>query len=162
MGDGRREAERRLVEHDQFRRAHQAAADREHLLLAAGERAGRLPLRARRAPETAPARACDFRRAARARAAAARPFRDSRRPTASEKSAGLRPPGRCRDCRRDSSASRRCRSRANTMRPRAGRMHAGDGADQRSLAGAVGADDGDDRALARCRAIRASSACASP
>ena len=43
LHDGRRQAERRLVEHHQLRRAHQAAADREHLLLAAGERAGRLP-----------------------------------------------------------------------------------------------------------------------
>ena len=33
-------------------------------------------------------------------------------------------------------------------------VHAGDGADQRGLAGAVGADDGDDRALRRRRARR--------
>src|SRR5689334_13361727 len=42
LHDERREAERGLVEHDQLGRAHQAAADREHLLLAAGERAGEL------------------------------------------------------------------------------------------------------------------------
>ncbi len=38
----RRDAERRLVEHQEFRVAHQRAADGEHLLLAAGERAGGL------------------------------------------------------------------------------------------------------------------------
>ena len=40
----RREAERRLVEDEQLRLGHQAAADREHLLLAAGQRAGALAL----------------------------------------------------------------------------------------------------------------------
>ena len=38
----RREAERGLVEHDELGRAHQAAADGEHLLLAAGHGAGEL------------------------------------------------------------------------------------------------------------------------
>ena len=38
----RRQAERRLVEDQQPRLGHQAAADREHLLLAAGQRAGGL------------------------------------------------------------------------------------------------------------------------
>ena len=40
--DRRREAEGRLVEQQQPRLRHQRTADREHLLLAAGERAGRL------------------------------------------------------------------------------------------------------------------------
>src|SRR5690348_978913 len=42
LHDERREAKRGLVEHDELRRAHQAAADGEHLLLAPGHRAGDL------------------------------------------------------------------------------------------------------------------------
>src|SRR5690242_5770388 len=38
LDDQRRQAERGLVEHDELGRPHQAAADGEHLLLAAGER----------------------------------------------------------------------------------------------------------------------------
>jgi len=38
----RRQAERRLVEHENFRAGHQAAGDREHLLLTAGKEAGAL------------------------------------------------------------------------------------------------------------------------
>src|SRR5262245_60694592 len=41
--DDRRQAERRLVEHEQARTRHERAADRHHLLLAARERAGELP-----------------------------------------------------------------------------------------------------------------------
>ena len=41
--DQRREAERRLVEQEQARAAHERAAEREHLLLAARERPGALP-----------------------------------------------------------------------------------------------------------------------
>ena len=40
--DQRRQAQRRLVEQEQARAAHQRARDREHLLLAAGERAAAL------------------------------------------------------------------------------------------------------------------------
>ena len=40
----RGQAERRLVEDQQLRLGHQAAADREHLLLAAGQRSGALAL----------------------------------------------------------------------------------------------------------------------
>ena len=63
----RREAERGLVEHDEARLPHQAAGDRQHLLLAARQRAGELPAplgeareqgeHARRALARAPARA---------------------------------------------------------------------------------------------------------
>src|SRR5438105_3027290 len=42
MHHRRREAERGLVEHDELGLAHKAAADREHLLLAARHRAGKL------------------------------------------------------------------------------------------------------------------------
>ena len=40
----RRQTQRRLVQHQQARPAHQRAADRHHLLLAAGQRAGKLAL----------------------------------------------------------------------------------------------------------------------
>src|SRR5258708_17203647 len=42
LDDERREAERRLVEQQEARAAHQRAADRQHLLLAARERAAAL------------------------------------------------------------------------------------------------------------------------
>ena len=42
LDDDRRKTHRRLVEHQQRRLAHQRAAHREHLLLAAGERAALL------------------------------------------------------------------------------------------------------------------------
>ena len=51
--DERRESERGLVEHQQPRLAHQRAAHREHLALAAGERSGELIvalLQTRKAP----------------------------------------------------------------------------------------------------------------
>src|SRR5689334_5893959 len=44
LDDDRRQAEGRLVEHHEAGRAHEAAADRQHLLLAARERAGELAL----------------------------------------------------------------------------------------------------------------------
>ena len=40
----RREAEGRFVEHQKIRPAHQGAADRQHLLFAAGKRAALLPV----------------------------------------------------------------------------------------------------------------------
>ena len=42
LDHARREAKRRLIEQQQLRVRHQGAADGEHLLLAAGERAGDL------------------------------------------------------------------------------------------------------------------------
>jgi len=42
LRDGRREAERGLVAHQDARLGHQGARDRQHLLLAAGETAGKL------------------------------------------------------------------------------------------------------------------------
>ena len=43
LDHGGRKPEARLVEHQQTRLAHQRAAERQHLPLAAGQRAGRLP-----------------------------------------------------------------------------------------------------------------------
>ena len=42
FAEDRRESERRLVEHEELRACHQRATDRQHLLLAAGERPGEL------------------------------------------------------------------------------------------------------------------------
>ena len=122
LHDRRRKPERGLVEHHELRRAHQAAADRQHLLLAARQRAGRLRRALRQHAETAPARArdCAARPAARARQhrAHVEVLGDRQR---RETPGGLRPPGRCRDRRRDGSASRRCRCRET----RCGRAPAG-------------------------------------
>ena len=62
----RREPERGLVQDQQARLAHQAAADGEHLLLAAGERAGELPVRSFRRGKSANTRSRLAARAARA------------------------------------------------------------------------------------------------
>ena len=144
---GRRQPERRLVEHHQLRRAHQAAADRQHLLLAARQRAGRLPLRARPARGNIASTRSRFCVAPRARARQHRAHLEvfgnrQRRENlpalghladAEIADAMARPAGDIGAAEQDAAA----------RRP----QHAGDGADQRGLAGAVGADDGDDRAL---------------
>ena len=57
VDDDRRQPERRLVEQEQPRARHQRPADREHLLLAAGERARRLPQPLAAGPGTGRARA---------------------------------------------------------------------------------------------------------
>src|SRR6185369_10155188 len=49
LDDFRRQAERRLVEQEQARKSHERAPEREHLLLAAGERSGTLALALREA-----------------------------------------------------------------------------------------------------------------
>ena len=141
-----RKPERRFVEHDQIRRAHQAAPDGEHLLLAAGERAGRLPLAfGEHRKERKHALAIVFAASARARQQSAHfeIFGDRKRrenlpafrhlADAEIADAMARPAGDIGRAEQDAPA----------RRP----QHAGDGADERSLAGAVGADDGDDRAL---------------
>ena len=53
LHEERREAEGRLVEEQELRLGHQRAADREHLLLAAGERPARLASRSRRRGKSA-------------------------------------------------------------------------------------------------------------
>ena len=65
----RREAERRLVEDQELRLGHQAAPDRQHLLLAAGQRAGALAPAARQAAGRSRTRGSRLCRAARAAAA---------------------------------------------------------------------------------------------
>ena len=58
--------------------------------------------------------------------------------------------------------ARRCRGRLEADLAGARLLDAGDGADERGLAGAVGADDGDDLAFAAPRGETSASACASP
>ena len=144
MHDGRGEPERGLVEHDELRRAHEAAADREHLLLAARERPGRLPAalgepREQREHPLAILRAlapcarqhgADLEILVHAESGedlpALRDLADAEIAHAMARQATDFGPAEA-----DAAASRT--------------MQAGDGLDQRGLAGAVGADDGDDR-----------------
>ena len=149
LHDGGRQAQRGLVEHDELGRAHQTAADGEHLLLAARQRAGGL----RAALGQHREQRIDPLQIARAVGAGARqhgahpqvlgdrergenlaPFRH----LAEAKLADLvaRPAGNVLPAIEDTAAR--------------GLEHAGDGADERGLAGAVGADDGRDRALLDC------------
>ena len=159
--DDRREAEAELVAEQQPRVGHQRAADRDHLLLAAGERRRRrvAPLGEHR--ETARRRGRGVhgpRRAGRRRRSAGSP-----RPTATETAAGLPAPGRCRACTIStpgSAADRRAR--------RTGPAAAGRGSrpaiafSKVDLARPVGADDGDRLALARARRSMPNSAWKSP
>ena len=142
-----REAQRRLVEHDELGPPHQAAADRHHLLLAARKRAGEL------APPLGEARKqlVHIARALGRLARAPRPHHRAHREIVGDrqvsgKSAGPRRPGRCRDaqmrCARPAGDVLALEADAAARRA----LHAGDGADERGLAGAIGADDGDDLA----------------
>ena len=85
-------------------------------------------------------------RAARARGSMA-PISRFSATDSSETPGALPPPGRCRDRRRDGSASRQYPSPRKTIRPRGRGSMPAMRPDQRGLARAVGADDGDDRAL---------------
>ena len=89
----RRDAERRLVEHQALRLAHQRAADREHLLLAAGERAGGLLLALLQARENAEDVVEILRRCLRCRSAGRRPCGDF--PCTVRLAKTMRPSGTC-------------------------------------------------------------------
>src|SRR5262249_37896387 len=141
-----RQAERRLVEHDEVGRAHQATRDREHLLLAARERSGRLARTfAQDREHRQHALAILLTQAARARQQRAHieVFGNAERreylpalghlPNAEIADAEARPAGDVLIAIKDAPAARP--------------DHATDGADQRGLARSVGADDRHDRAL---------------
>ena len=91
----RRQSHRRLVHAQQFGVRHQRPADRNHLLLAARQRAGELaqPLLDPR-KEREDVR--DRRRIAFRAGACRRPFRGFRRPSCAETAAAPRAPGQCR------------------------------------------------------------------
>ena len=144
MDDVRSEPQRRLVEHDELRRAHEAAADREHLLLAARQRPGRLPAalgesREQREHPLAILRALSP--GARQHGADLEILVDA------ERRENLPALGDLADAEIAHAMARQAAdlgpAEPDAAASRA--MHAGDGLDQRSLAGAVGAHDGDDR-----------------
>src|SRR5882672_5411638 len=146
LHDQRREAERGLVEHDQLGVAHQAAADGEHLLLAAGERAGELVAALAEAREHGE----DVLEGAHGPVASAWKER-SHLEVLEHAQAGEDLPA-LRDLA-DAEVADRMRFQAldgivlEENASAAGRLDAGDGANERGLAGAVRADDGDDLAL---------------
>jgi hypothetical protein len=146
LHDRRREPERGLVEHHQLRRAHQAAADRQHLLLAARKRAGRLAqalLQARKHRQHTVAVLVAVRLRARQHRAHVEVFGDSQ---CGKHLAALR---HLPDAEIAHLVARQPRNVAAAVADRTARraVHARDGADQRGLAGAVRADDRDDRPL---------------
>ena len=151
----RRQAERRLVEDQQLRLGHQAAADREHLLLAARQRAGALAPAARRGAGRCRTRARGSARAVRGRGGSSRGrgFRRTvmlgkmRRPSGT----WIRPRATIADgCARSIGC---CSKR---IAPRHGRSTPRDRAVERGFAGAVRAEHRDDLARrsprGRCRA----------
>ena len=145
--DHRREAERRLVDHQQLRLAHQASAEREHPALPARQRPGALGAALGERGED---RVDALERARRRPAPRVRRERAEQRgsPRPSCRGTAGRPAGcaRARVPRSASGARRRCRSPSKTTRrPRPGQQ-AADRPQQRRLAVAVGADH--DRRLA--------------
>ena len=143
-------AERRLVEQQQARLRHQRARDRDHLLLAAGQRSRRRVelLGERRETARRRARATRLERAARVGDGSCRASRFSRTVMPVNR---RRPSGTiAMPCCAEAMRGRRVRSRpSNDIVPDADRMHAGDGVDERGLARAVGTDDADELARGR-------------
>ena len=142
LGQHRREAHRGLVEQQQLRARHQRAADRQHLLLSARQRAGRDRRASRPAPGTSRRPRRDRARC-RHRGASRRQAADCRRRRAARTPAALPAPARCRRAR--ARAARACGSacRRNMIVAAPNRLHAGNRAQQRGLAGAVAADQRD-------------------
>ena len=125
-------------------RSISARADRQHLLLAAGERAGLLAPPLRQARKVANTSLDVARRRRPCRAARARPGAGSPRPTRSVKVP--RPSGTCATPRRTMSSVARAVDAAGRRRRRSPcvRTMLADGAQRGRLAGAVGAEDGGD------------------
>ena len=139
--------ERRLVEQQQLRPRHQRAADRAHLLLAAGHRAGLLAralLQPREELEDAVEVLADLRRG---RCAGRRPSRGSRARSCAGRAAGPRATGRSRARRSRAPAACVMSSPSKRIVPRARLDEPGDRAQRRRLAGAVRADQRHDLAL---------------
>ena len=148
----RRQPQARLVEQDQRRAGHQRPRDRQHLLLPARQQAGRLA-RAFVAGSGSSEDALRGRaRPRRDRGACRRPSAGCRAPTAAGTPRALRARGRCR-------AHDLCRDRGRDVARLELRCalvridDAGDGLQDRGLAGAVGAEHGHDRRPARPRRL---------
>ena len=155
--DQRREAERRLVEHQQPRPRHQRAAEREHLALAAGQRARELARAARAGAESArrPRRASHRIAARRRRGVAERAEREVVRDA--HRREQLAPLGHEHQAARDALLDRRA---ARPARPTIADRRRATGSSpmiassERRLAGAVRTDHRDDAALVDRRATR--------
>jgi hypothetical protein len=138
--DLRRQAQRRFVEQQHARLGHQAAGDRQHLLLAAGQQAGALlqPLaqarEARSMSSTCASRPAGCRNAPRRRLSA---------PIVPGTPGGPRAPAPGRAARCARRQRRRVRARPGGCRPDRA-MQAGQRAHQGRLAGAVGAQQRDE------------------
>ena len=146
----RRQAERRLVEDQQLRLGHQAAADGEHLLLAARQRAGALRaalVQARKDVEHARRGSA---RGARRRGDSCRD-RDSRAPSGWGRSAALPARGSARARRWLRGFSCSIAAPSKRIEPARARTMPEMRAIERRLADAVGAEHGDDLAGARRR-----------
>ena len=132
--------------HDEARLPHQAAGDRQHLLLAAGERAGALPPPLGE-PREERQHALERRLGAGARArhhgAHLKVLADRH---GGEDLAAFRPPGRCRDRRCGATDSPAISRPSKAIAPRRGRCMPKMVRISERLAGAVRADDGDDLA----------------
>jgi hypothetical protein len=147
LGDDEgREAERGLVEHDEARLTHQAARDREHLLLAARQRSGRL------SPPLGEAREERIGALELATRFAARALDDRAHLEVLEHAhvgEDLAALGDLADAELADAMALVAGDVLALEADRAARraLHASDCADQRGLAGAVGPDDRDDLAL---------------
>ncbi len=141
----RREPERRLVEEKQARSQHQRAADREHLLLAAGQRAGLLLLPFLQARKVA----VDHREIVRDAGAVAAGMGAETEillgGELEESAAAIRHMGDAAACDLLGPAAIDAIGGKDDLA--ACTHHAADGAQGRGLAGAVGAEDGGDAAL---------------
>ena len=149
--DPRRETQRRLVEQQHARRGHQRAADREHLLLAAGQQAGALARALAEDREQlghAGPRALARRLVARRQPAGAQVLLHRQVREDAPALRHVHEPA-ARDPRRvhaDEAAAREL-DRAAGDRAALRRERPGDRPQQRALTGAVAAEHGDDRAL---------------
>ena len=147
--DRRRQAERELVDEEQARSAEERLGQRQHLLLAAGQGAGRLVEPRRAAPGTgrAPPRAAPRSVSASRRNAhaATRRFSSTVRPGNTP-----RPPGTMAMPSRAIASGDRpsMRSPSNHTSPPGRREQPGDRPQHARLARAVGAEQGDDLAVA--------------
>ena len=149
VDDGGREAHRRLVQHEQLRRRGEPAADGDHLLLAARQRAGKLlaPLSPARETASGCSRGSGSSRAGRQSVQA--PI--SRFSSTDRLGKTCRPSGTWAmpRCGRSGGVTLARSWPSKMMRPRGRRHGARDGLEQRRLAGAVGADDRDELAVRR-------------
>ena len=112
LTEDRRQAERRLVEQQHARPGHEPARHREHLLLAARERAGRVSSSFSRSAGKRAERAFQVRAPRRRRraglAARARPASDCRARSGRRRRPVPRAPARCRAVPPTTRAGRRC------------------------------------------------------